>query len=87
MRRPPGAAAASLDRARRAREALARRLAGRPGVTGIDIGIDPAHGKANPDSPVVLRVHVATGAVGPPDLPADVDGVPVRVVTGDYRPE
>ena len=76
MRRPIGAAAASL----------ARRFAGRPGVTGIDIGIDPAYGKANPDSPVVLRIHVARGAVGPLDLPAEVDGIPVRVVTGDYRP-
>ena len=85
MQRPP-ATGASFDRLRRAREALARRFAGRPGVTGIDIGIDPMYGEADPDPPVVLRVHIAKGAVGPLDLPAAVDGIPVRVVTGDYRP-
>jgi hypothetical protein len=87
MPRPPRVAAASLDRARRAREALARRFAGRAGIAGIDVGIDPAQGAPAPGSPIVLRVHVASGAVAPPDLPAAVDGIPVRVIAGDYRPE
>jgi hypothetical protein len=86
MRRAARAAGPSLDRLRRARDALARRFGGHPGVTGIDIGIDPAHGGPDPDSPIVLRVHVARDAVGLLDLPAAVEGIPVRVVTGDYRP-
>jgi hypothetical protein len=84
MRRSGPAAAGSLDRARRARDALARRFGARPGVTGIDIGLDPAQG-ADPDATIALRVHVARGAAAPPDLPGEVDGIPVRVLTGDYR--
>lgn len=77
----------ALDRARAAREALARLLSGRPGVTGIDIGIGAVPGKASAHSPVVLRVHVSRGAAEDLDLPSEMEGIPVEVVVGDYRAE
>jgi hypothetical protein len=43
----------------------------------VDIGL------AEGDELAVLRVHVR-GADAPPDLPSEIDGIPVQVVPGDY---
>ena len=49
----------------------------------LDIGEDPDGVIETP----VLRVHVRTTDASGPDTPADVDGIPVRVIRGDYRLE
>ncbi len=75
-----------MDKARRARDQLAQQLSQQPGVSLIDIGFDP-ESTADP-KPVVVRVHLRRlsdqAALG---IPAEIDGVPVRVVQGDYRLE
>ena len=67
----------------RMREALAKLLGGLlddADVGLIDLGSDP--GRAGP----VLRVHVRNAAaLSRLGLPAEVDGVPVRVIVADYR--
>lgn len=77
---------AFIERARRARQVLSEQFLYQPGVSLIDIGFDPQdHG----DSPrLALRVHIRRfvdpGMLG---LPAEIDGIPVRVVVGDYHLE
>lgn len=73
---------------RRALEELRRRVAGRDGITGTDLSYDPALGPPGEPAAMVLRVHVARGAsVQALDLPREIDGVPVRVVVGEYGME
>jgi hypothetical protein len=69
---------ASLEEAR---DALAARLLDRPDVVMIDIGWDETRGGA------VLRVHVRRSAGELTEIPLEVEGVPVQLVSGDYRLE
>ncbi len=62
------------------RDRLIARLSTHPAVTNIDIGLlDP------PEAGVIgVRIHVR----GKPDdlsVPAEIDGIPVGIVRGDYR--
>lgn len=70
------------ERARAALARLAEQLLGHPAVSLVDIGIDPEGQSALP----VLRVHLRPG-VGPPAVPDQIDGIPVRMTAGDYRLE
>ena len=74
-----------LTRAYQARDKLIKQFFDRPEVSLIDIGDDPE----NPGQPqrLVLRVHVRQAAQQGLGLPKEVDGIPVRVVKGDYRPQ
>jgi hypothetical protein len=75
----------NLQRIREALDKLVERYIHHPDVSLIDMGFDPdpAGGEQ-----VVLRVHLR-GSSGEDalDLPQEVDGIPVRRVSGDYRPE
>lgn len=74
---------ATLEQARAAKRALRERLLGVGGVTGL--GVAPADdarhaGDAGEDQSWCVQVGVVSADV---EVPADVDGVPVRVrVTG-----
>lgn len=75
-----------FERAKRARDRLSEQFLYQPGISLIDIGFDP---QDHSDSPrLVLRVHIRRfvnpGMLG---LPAEIDGIPVRVVSGDYQLE
>ena len=76
-----------LEKARRARDWLAEQYLTQPGVSLIDIGFDPQDSSASP--PLVLRVHLQRWASAEGfGIPAEVDGIPVRVIErGDYRLE
>ncbi len=74
----------------RAQEKLVTRFGNHPDVSLIDIGYDPGS-DAFPYN-VVLRIHVRwRWIVAPPEervaFPTEVDGIPVIVIPGDYRPE
>jgi len=75
--------AAWWARARRARDLLAQQALHHPDVSLIDIGLDP---QGASDAPV-LRVHVRGAGIAGPDLPDEVDGIPVRLIRGDYPPQ
>lgn len=71
---------------RQAQDQLASQFLGHPEVTLIDIGYKVEPGK--PIEQLVLRVHVRQ----PLDeqmlgLPGEVNGFPVQVMIGDYRPQ
>jgi hypothetical protein len=70
------------ERARAARDQLAAQVLEHPAVSLIDIGLDPDGLSALP----VLRVHLRP-VVPPPALPDQVDGIAVRRLAGDYRPQ
>lgn len=74
----------AIERARRVRDLVAERMLQRPEVSLVDIGYDP-EGASTPQRPVV-RVHVRRRDIEL-DLPDEIDGVPVRVMTGNYRLE
>jgi hypothetical protein len=63
--------------ARLARDRLVGQLLSDPNVSMVDIGQE--------DGELVLRVHVQSESRT--EIPAAVDGIPVRVVRGDYEPE
>ena len=69
--------------ARQARDKLAAQILSHPNVSMIDIGEDPDGVITTP----VLRVHVRSSDVSGLDIPNEVDGIPVRVIRGDYRPD
>lgn len=74
-----------LDRARQALEQLVQLLADQPAVNLIDVGLDP-------ESPqgvgLALRVHLRqASAQRDLPIPSEIDGIPVRILTGDYRIE
>lgn len=74
-------------RALRARAELEARVLAHPEVRLVDIGRESGPGRASGED-VILRVHVRAGTdAGALRIPAEVDGFPVRVVAGDYRPE
>jgi hypothetical protein len=76
------------NRARRARDKLVDQFLDHPDVSLIDIGYDPDREGGGNAERIVLRVHVrrplTREEVG---LPAQIDGIPVRVMVGDYRLE
>ena len=69
-------------KARAARDKLAPQVMGHPDVSGVDIGLDPTGVSATP----VLRVHVKQDSGTDLNLPQEVDGIPVHMIRGDYRP-
>jgi hypothetical protein len=83
--------AAFWARTRRARDKLAQQLLGHPAVSLIDIGYPIEQGQVQTNQ-IVLRVHVhaswaAARAEDRPIIPAQVDGIPVVVLPGDYQIE
>lgn len=68
-------------RARRARDRLAGQVTDHADVSLVDIGL---HGSS---STPVLRVHVRGEEPPRLSIPESVEGIPVRVVRGEYRPE
>ena len=69
--------------ARQARDKLAAQILSHPNVSLIDIGQDPD----NISGPLVLRVHVRQNDLSGLNIPQEVDGIPVRVIRGDYQPQ
>jgi hypothetical protein len=73
-------------KARQGRDQLAAQFLSHPDVSLIDIGLDPEDQTSS--QRIVLRVHVrrpdAAMSLG---LPGEIDGVPVRVLEGDYHLE
>ncbi len=68
-------------RARRARDQLAARLLSHPNVSMVDLGQqEGAEGPA-------LQVHVRSESGPLPEIPVELDGIPVHMVHGDYQPE
>jgi hypothetical protein len=67
--------------AEHARDVLAAELLDRPEVVMVDIGRDEALDH------LILRVHVRTEREAIASVPKEVEGIPVRVVPGDYRLE
>jgi hypothetical protein len=73
-------------RAQRARDRLAQQFLSHPQVSLIDIGFETESGE--PSARTVLRIHLRQpGAEQTLGIPEEIDGIPVRMVTGDYRPE
>ena len=72
----------SWAEARQARDKLAAQVLFHPNVSMVDIGEDPDGVISTP----VLRVHVRSIDMSGLNIPKDVDGIPVRVIRGDYRP-
>jgi hypothetical protein len=68
-------------RAQKVRDKLAAQLLDHPDVSLVDIGLHEEQGV------LAVRVHVRPDSPSPPEIPDEVDGVPVRVVAGDYYPE
>lgn len=73
-------------KARQARDQLAGKFLNHPEVTLIDLSYEGEKGQ--PTDQLVLRVHLRQAVdkqvLG---LPDEVNGFPVRVVVGDYRPQ
>jgi hypothetical protein len=79
------------NRARRVRDKLVEQFIDHPDVSLIDIGYAPAEQGEHTEE-VVLRIHVREHwlKAKPEDraaFPEQVDGIPVIVMPGDYRPE
>lgn len=68
-------------RARQARDQLAAQVLTHPDVSLIDIGLDAQDASDTP----VLRVHVRQSDGATLNIPSEVDGIPVRVIYGDYE--
>jgi hypothetical protein len=68
-------------KARQARDKLAAQILSHPNVSMIDIGKDDTGVSDTP----VLRIHVRATDLSGLNIPNDVDGIPVRVIRGDYR--
>ena len=69
------------ERARRGRDQLVAQFLSHPDVTLIDIGLDPQHHSRMP----VLRIHVRRTGAALPKVLDDVEGIPVRIVYGNYQ--
>jgi hypothetical protein len=68
-------------RAQHARASLENRIIAHPDVSMIDIGLDPKGISKTP----VLRVHISRGDGSTLKLPEELDGIPIRVIFGDYE--
>ncbi len=77
----------TMEKARRARDRLAAGLLDKAGVTLIDIGLDPESKPGAEPERIVLRVHIRPSAKGKVDIPQEVDGIPVKVMIGDFKPD
>ena len=69
-------------RARAARDSLEASIMHDTNVRMISIGLDPENQSNLP----VLLVHVRDRAAAS-IVPTEMDGIPVRVIYGDYQPE
>ncbi|MGH7597209.1 MAG: hypothetical protein ACREOI_12710, partial [bacterium] len=69
------------SKAQRARDGLFALLRDHPDVSLVDIGLDPLGVSNIP----VLRIHLRRDAVPMTNFPREIDGIPVRVIHGDYR--
>lgn len=75
-----------VERARRAQAKLVNQYLQHPDVSMIDIGLDPEETPGKQPQNVVLRVHIRRPlARSGLKLPAEVDGIPVRVIISDIR--
>jgi hypothetical protein len=84
----PGPDAAFWKKARQARDQLASGWLAHPGITMIDLGYDQDPATGQTGDRVVLRVHVKRGVARESlGLPAEVNGIPVRVIFADYQLE
>jgi hypothetical protein len=73
-------------RAEHARDKLAGQFLGHPEVSLVDIVYEPGS-EAQP-AHLALRVHLReSGARQALVIPEEIDGIPIRVAFGDYRPE
>jgi hypothetical protein len=73
------------DRLRQARDRLAGQILDHPDVSMVDIGYDTQPEAGQAERQVVLRVHLrGLAAANDLNLPAEVDGIPVRVITAQY---
>ncbi|MGH9835152.1 MAG: hypothetical protein ACREBD_12425 [Blastocatellia bacterium] len=73
-------------RAQQARDKLAQQFLSHPQVSLIDIGFETESGE--PSGHIVLRIHLRQPGAGQTlGIPEKIDGIPIRVVTGDYHPE
>lgn len=77
-------------RARRARDTLEAQFLDHPDVTLIGIGLSPERDATMEQ--IVLRIHVrARWLDTDPEervaFPTEVDGIPVFVLPGEYRPD
>ncbi len=70
-------------KARQARNQLAAQVLDHPNVSLVDVGEERAGARLT----LVLRVHLRQESASGPEIPNDVNGIPVRVLYGDYRPE
>jgi hypothetical protein len=70
-----------LAGAQKVRDKLAAQFLDHPDVSLVDIGLHDEHGV------LAVRVHVRRDSASLPEIPGEVDGVPVRVVAGNYYPE
>jgi hypothetical protein len=66
----------TLEQAVRSKERVEAEILAKPGVTGIDVGLHPSAGA---EGQPVIRIYVADKKTAP-QLPAEVDGVPVVVI-------
>jgi len=75
-------------RARQAQSKLVDRFLDHPEVSLIDIGYDlDSKGKKVPNR-IVLRVHVRFPSTREKlNFPLEINGIPVRVVVADYKPD
>lgn len=75
-----------LEQARRARDVIADQLLAHPDVSLIDIGYDPESTSSPPGLAVrvFVRQPVSLQALG---IPTEVDGIPVRVLAGEFHLE
>ncbi len=69
--------------ARQARAQLEALVISNPDVRMVSIGIDPEQQGAEPG----LLVTIRQGATVPAGVPNHIDGIPVRVIYGDYQIE
>jgi hypothetical protein len=69
--------ASDRTRARRARDKLVQRLSSARGFVMVDIA-----SQEGSEAPV-LRVHLRGGRASALDVPAEIDGIPVRVLDSD----
>jgi len=76
----------NLERAQTARQKLANQYLDHPEVSLIDIGYDSE--RRDRKEQIVLRVHLRQAAAQEKlQIPAEIDGIPVRVLHADFRLE
>ncbi len=74
------------NKARRARDKLVDQFLDHPDVNLIDIGYDVDREGREATQRIALRVHMRRSLARESlDLPAEIDGIPIRVVVADCR--